>query len=107
MCALNQQQLGRGLAAQGDFRSVDPKDARVAAWRALSAGYLRSRQKPEFHKASSDIGWKVDAIENSVFALFEFSKGRGRPRGPKLLETQLHCILSMKCLRGAVNTSKD
>ena len=107
MSVQTQDELGSGLAAQSDFRSIDTEDAGVATGCAQGAGHLGSGQKPKLHQAMCDVGRKIDAIEDPVFAPFEFSEGaRGPGRAALLLETQLHYDLSMEWFRSAVNIPK-
>jgi len=100
VCLHAQEELGGGLAAQSDFGSVDAEDPGIAPGRAQGARHLGSWQKPKFHKPLRDIGGKIEAVEDAVFALLEFSEGDGGPYGATLLlETQLHYALSMKWVR--------
>lgn len=100
-CATTEEELGGGLAAQGNFRSVDAENPGVATGGAQGAGHLCSGQKPKFHKALRDIGGEIDVVDDAVLAPFELSERDGGPGGsPLLLETQLHYNLSMKFGRG-------
>ena len=67
-----QKDAGSGIPAEGDFRTIYTKDPGIASGGTQRAGYLRTGQKPKFHKALCDIGREIDLIEDAVFALLEF-----------------------------------
>jgi hypothetical protein len=67
-----QSHVGSGVPPQGDFRTVYSKNPGIASGGAQRAGYLRTGQKPKFHKALRDIGRKIDVLQDAVFALLEF-----------------------------------
>jgi hypothetical protein len=62
----------RRIAPKGDFGTVYSKNPGIASGCTEGARNLRPRQKPKFHKALRDIGGKIDAFQNAVFALLEF-----------------------------------
>src|SRR5579872_3570026 len=65
----------------------------------MRARHRDAGKESKLHQALRDIGRQVDALEDPLFAAFEFSEGSGTLRiSVRLLETHLHYDLSMRAI---------
>ena len=104
-------QAARGVAAQGDFRTIHLEDARIAAGGAESRGDAGAGDEAKLHQAARIVGGQIDAVQDrgvafsqvhqssraelsswlcchSVATWFQYapspkSLSRGRPRLPR------------------------
>jgi len=67
-----QQEAGRRLQAQGDFRTVYAKNFRIAARRTARGGYASAGQKTKFHEPPGELLGQVYAVDDAVLAAAEF-----------------------------------
>jgi hypothetical protein len=66
-----QIQPGGGFAAQSHFGTVDAENTRVAARRAMARCYALAWEEAELHQAAGNILGKVEAIEDTIFAVLK------------------------------------
>ncbi|MCG3192540.1 MAG: hypothetical protein DIJKHBIC_01787 [Thermoanaerobaculia bacterium] len=64
-----QEQVERGLAPQGNLRSIDMEHPGVPSWRLVNRPDPAARHEPEFHQAPGDLFRKIDSRKNPFFSL--------------------------------------
>ena len=70
------QACGR-FPPEGEFRSVDAVDARIAARRGMRGGDVRAGEEPELHQTQGLVGGQVQTVDNAVLAAAQLGKRFG------------------------------
>ncbi len=95
-------QMGRGLTPQSHFRAIHTEDPRVSERRTASGVDLGAGLEAEFHEPAGVVFGKVDAVEQSFFAVPKPVQSQDRLPASwpftrrSILDTELQFAFSMK-----------